>query len=189
MIAATTAGEGVLDATGLGKMARIDQIVVLMMENRSFDHILGYLSLEGGRAGPAMPMCMRAWLTPCTMCGARPSLRSKTRRIRACRWRSNCKTITAASSATMGKRIRVIPTSIWCSVTAMGTICPCNDFLAQDFAPLALAGELAAVAPVPVQSEAEAGVIAAQRHVARPARNAQAAHGKTAPRPAGRCWR
>lgn len=71
----------------------------------------------------------------------------------------------------------------------MGTICPGNDFLAQDFAPLALAGELAAVAPVPVQSEAEAGVIAAQRHVARSARNAQAAHGKTAPRPAGRCWR
>ncbi|WP_279587415.1 hypothetical protein [Janthinobacterium sp. 75] len=32
MIAATTAGESVLDATGLGKMARIDQIVVLMME-------------------------------------------------------------------------------------------------------------------------------------------------------------
>ena len=63
----------------------------------------------------------------------------------------------------------------------MGTICPGNDFLAQDFAPLALAGELAAVAAVPVQSEAEAGVIAAQRHVARSARNAQAAHGKTAP--------
>lgn len=56
MIAATTAGESVLDATGLGKMARIDHIVVLMMENRSFDHILGYLSLEGGRAWPAMPM-------------------------------------------------------------------------------------------------------------------------------------
>lgn len=73
----------------------------------------------------------------------------------------------------------------------MGTICPGNDFLAQDFAPLALAlaGELAAVAAVPVQSEAEAGVIATQRHVARSARNAQAAHGKTAPRPAGRCWR
>ena len=31
------------------KLARIDHIVVLMMENRSFDHMLGYLSLEGGR--------------------------------------------------------------------------------------------------------------------------------------------
>ena len=30
-------------------LARIDHIVVLMMENRSFDHMLGYLSLEAGR--------------------------------------------------------------------------------------------------------------------------------------------
>ena len=29
---------------------KIDHIVVLMMENRSFDHMLGYLTLEGGRA-------------------------------------------------------------------------------------------------------------------------------------------
>jgi phospholipase C len=27
--------------------ARIDTIVILMMENRSFDHMLGYLSLPG----------------------------------------------------------------------------------------------------------------------------------------------
>ena len=26
-----------------------DRVVVLMLENRSFDHMLGYLSLEGGR--------------------------------------------------------------------------------------------------------------------------------------------
>lgn len=31
------------------KLARIDHIVVLMLENRSFDHMLGYLSLEGNR--------------------------------------------------------------------------------------------------------------------------------------------
>lgn len=30
-------------------LRRIEQIVVLMMENRSFDHMLGYLCLEGGR--------------------------------------------------------------------------------------------------------------------------------------------
>ena len=30
-------------------LERIDHIVVLMLENRSFDHMLGYLSLEGGR--------------------------------------------------------------------------------------------------------------------------------------------
>jgi phospholipase C len=33
-------------ATNLGK---IEHIVVLMLENRSFDHMLGYLTLEGGR--------------------------------------------------------------------------------------------------------------------------------------------
>jgi len=32
-----------------GGLERIDHIVVLMLENRSFDHMLGYLSLEGGR--------------------------------------------------------------------------------------------------------------------------------------------
>ena len=30
-------------------LAKVEHIVVLMMENRSFDHMLGYLSLEGGR--------------------------------------------------------------------------------------------------------------------------------------------
>ena len=48
-----------LTATGLASpkpvwhspnLARIDHIVVLMKENRSFDHILGHLSLTGGRA-------------------------------------------------------------------------------------------------------------------------------------------
>ena len=33
----------------LARIDPIDHIVVLMMENRSFDHMLGYLSLEGGR--------------------------------------------------------------------------------------------------------------------------------------------
>ena len=33
-----------------GKLAGIDHIVVLMMENRSFDHMLGYLGKHGGRA-------------------------------------------------------------------------------------------------------------------------------------------
>jgi len=33
-----------------GLLANIDHIVVLMMENRSFDHMLGYLSKEGGRS-------------------------------------------------------------------------------------------------------------------------------------------
>ncbi len=34
-----------------GRLANIDHIVVLMMENRSFDHMLGYLSKEGGTDG------------------------------------------------------------------------------------------------------------------------------------------
>src|ERR1700730_12300509 len=33
----------------IDNLAKIDHIVVLMMENRSFDHMLGYLKLEGGR--------------------------------------------------------------------------------------------------------------------------------------------
>ena len=32
-----------------GLLSNIDHIVVLMMENRSFDHMLGYLSKDGGR--------------------------------------------------------------------------------------------------------------------------------------------
>lgn len=31
-------------------LAKIEHIVVLMLENRSFDHMLGYLTLEGGRS-------------------------------------------------------------------------------------------------------------------------------------------
>jgi phospholipase C len=50
-----TAGPGVIDpvplhgATDPGDLAKVDHIVVLMMENRSFDHLLGYLSRDGGR--------------------------------------------------------------------------------------------------------------------------------------------
>ena len=33
----------------LANLRKIDHIVVLMLENRSFDHMLGYLSLETGR--------------------------------------------------------------------------------------------------------------------------------------------
>ena len=33
----------------LKRLSKIEHIVVLMLENRSFDHMLGYLSLEGGR--------------------------------------------------------------------------------------------------------------------------------------------
>ena len=35
--------------TGMANLEKVDHIVVLMLENRSFDHMLGYLSLEGGR--------------------------------------------------------------------------------------------------------------------------------------------
>ncbi len=37
------------DAQDLTKLEQIEHIVVLMLENRSFDHMLGYLSLELGR--------------------------------------------------------------------------------------------------------------------------------------------
>ena len=32
---------------GLDRLQKIDHIVVLMMENRSFDQMLGYLALDG----------------------------------------------------------------------------------------------------------------------------------------------
>jgi phospholipase C len=35
--------------TTIGDLHKIDHIIVVMMENRSFDHMLGYLSREGGR--------------------------------------------------------------------------------------------------------------------------------------------
>ena len=34
---------------GIANLGKVDHIVVLMLENRSFDHMLGYLSLEPGR--------------------------------------------------------------------------------------------------------------------------------------------
>ena len=40
-------------------LRKIDHIVVLMMENRSFDHMLGFLTIEQGRediAGPTLEM-------------------------------------------------------------------------------------------------------------------------------------
>jgi len=37
------------DQAHLENLQKIEHIVVLMLENRSFDHMLGYLSLEGGR--------------------------------------------------------------------------------------------------------------------------------------------
>jgi phospholipase C len=36
-----------LTGSGSGNLSKIDHIVVLMMENRSFDHMLGYLKLNG----------------------------------------------------------------------------------------------------------------------------------------------
>jgi len=44
------AGTSTPPTSTIGALAKIDHIVVLMQENRSFDHILGYLSREGGRA-------------------------------------------------------------------------------------------------------------------------------------------
>ncbi len=38
------------DDQALANLDKVRHIVVLMLENRSFDHMLGYLSLEGGRA-------------------------------------------------------------------------------------------------------------------------------------------
>ena len=37
------------DESAIANLRKIEHVVVLMLENRSFDHMLGYLSLEGGR--------------------------------------------------------------------------------------------------------------------------------------------
>ena len=42
-------GGAMTQDTGTVNLQKIDHVVVLMLENRSFDHMLGYLSLEGGR--------------------------------------------------------------------------------------------------------------------------------------------
>jgi phospholipase C len=47
--AAPTAFVSVAADPALSNLDKIEHIVVLMMENRSFDHILGYLTLENGR--------------------------------------------------------------------------------------------------------------------------------------------
>jgi phospholipase C len=39
----------VSEETYVANLAKVDHVVVLMLENRSFDHMLGYLSLTGGR--------------------------------------------------------------------------------------------------------------------------------------------
>jgi phospholipase C len=38
------------EASGLANLGKVDHVVVLMLENRSFDHMLGYLALEGARS-------------------------------------------------------------------------------------------------------------------------------------------
>jgi phospholipase C len=39
----------IADETAINNLEKVEHIVVLMLENRSFDHLLGYLSLEGAR--------------------------------------------------------------------------------------------------------------------------------------------
>jgi phospholipase C len=41
---------GVTDESRVANLRKVEHVVVLMLENRSFDHMLGYLSLEGGRS-------------------------------------------------------------------------------------------------------------------------------------------
>jgi phospholipase C len=41
--------DGAAPESGAANLEKIDTIVVVMLENRSFDHMLGYLSLEQGR--------------------------------------------------------------------------------------------------------------------------------------------
>jgi phospholipase C len=58
-------------------LEKVDHIVVVMLENRSFDHMLGYLSLTGGRPEidglrPAWPTSTRGAATQCITWPRRP---------------------------------------------------------------------------------------------------------------------
>ena len=93
-------------------LRKIDHIVVLMMENRSFDHMLGFLTIEQGRTdveGPTLAMKQRATAARRTT-STRPSGRRwSRRRIRATRAgasTSSSRTTTAASSATTSRPAR-----------------------------------------------------------------------------------
>jgi phospholipase C len=39
----------------MANLDKVEHIVVLMLENRSFDHMLGYLSFEGARSDVDRP--------------------------------------------------------------------------------------------------------------------------------------
>jgi phospholipase C len=52
-----------LSTTAAGALSKVEHIVVLMLENRSFDHMLGYLSLEGGRSYPVHHLDRTAVIT------------------------------------------------------------------------------------------------------------------------------
>ena len=43
------------DLAGAANLDKIDHVVVVMLENRSFDHMLGYLSLSGRAPGHRWP--------------------------------------------------------------------------------------------------------------------------------------
>lgn len=46
------------EESGSANLEKVDHIVVLMLENRSFDHTLGYLSLKGAARRPSRcPQC------------------------------------------------------------------------------------------------------------------------------------
>src|SRR4051794_21479904 len=44
---------GAADTGAAGRLAAIDHVVVLMLENRSFDHMLGFLYTDEGNVSPA----------------------------------------------------------------------------------------------------------------------------------------
>jgi phospholipase C len=55
----------------VANLQKIDHIVVLFPENRSFDHMLGYLPLTGGRADIDGLRPGRAWPRPLLIAGFR----------------------------------------------------------------------------------------------------------------------
>jgi phospholipase C len=69
-----TGGSGQADAANL---AKVDHVVVVMLENRSFDHMLGYLSSPAGAqrstaCARASPTSAKGAPTRCTTSPRRP---------------------------------------------------------------------------------------------------------------------
>ena len=124
----------------LANLRKIDHIVVLMLENRSFDHMLGYLHAGSGadrRRRAEGEHVERLPGQERTRSGTSSGPRSRRTRIPATAARaspSRSATTWAASSPTSRSSARRRSSSTWSWATTTGATCPTYDHLAREFA-------------------------------------------------------